>query len=224
MMTSRKSGPLRVPAALSFALVAGAVHAGSTTCDGSLSGTFGNIVVPAGGGCLLTDSIVNGNIAVQAGAILMIDFTMVNGNISATDPQVVRLQHRVDVHGNVSITGASGFLDIAPVAICGVHIDGNLKIADSAIAILVGGVACGPLDGSNVVSGNVTIEDNDVANAFYVQNNTIGKNMTIDGNTGAATKNVSDNAVTGNLNCSDNDAPLVVSGNTAKKLNGQCKP
>jgi hypothetical protein len=60
------------------ALVGGApaAYAADTSCSGTLSGSFtGNIVVPNGASCTLSDAAVTGNVQVLQNASLTIDAT-----------------------------------------------------------------------------------------------------------------------------------------------------
>ena len=53
-----------------------AVQAGNTSCTGSLSGsTTGNIVVPSGASCTLSDAKVTGDVQVLQNASLIVDAT-----------------------------------------------------------------------------------------------------------------------------------------------------
>ena len=65
-----------------------AVHAADTSCSGTLSGSItGNIVVPVGASCTLSDATVTGNVQILQNASLTVDATQqpttINGNVLA---------------------------------------------------------------------------------------------------------------------------------------------
>ena len=67
-----------------------AVHAAVTSCAGSLSGNLnGNIVVPTGASCVLSDATVTGSVQVQQNASLVVDATQqpttIGGNVQAVN-------------------------------------------------------------------------------------------------------------------------------------------
>ena len=67
---------------------ASAVHAANTSCTGTLSGSVtGNIVVPVGASCTLSDATVTGDLQVLQNASLTVDATQqpttINGNVLA---------------------------------------------------------------------------------------------------------------------------------------------
>ena len=111
------------------ALVAGAsaVRASDTTCTSSLTGTInGNVVVPDGASCTLSDATVAGNVHVLQNASLTVDATQqpttIDGNVHADHCAFALLQGGVTVTGNVRIgqcAQQSGF--VGP----GVKIGGN---------------------------------------------------------------------------------------------------
>src|SRR5438876_5480597 len=90
------------------ALVAGAatVHAANTNCTGTLTGSItGNIVVPNGASCTLSNATVTGNVQVQQNASLVVDATQqpttIGGNIQAVHCASALLEGGVRVDGNV---------------------------------------------------------------------------------------------------------------------------
>jgi hypothetical protein len=92
------------------ALVGGAsaVHAASTSCTSVLSGTItGNIVVPNGASCTLSDATVTGDVQVLQNATLAVDATQqpttINGNVQANDCASALFEGGVTVTGSVQI-------------------------------------------------------------------------------------------------------------------------
>jgi feruloyl esterase len=91
------------------ALVGGAsaVHASSTACRSTLTGTIGNVVVPNGAFCTLSDATVLGNVLVLQNASLTVDATeqptTIDGNVEADRCAFALLEGGVTVTGNVRI-------------------------------------------------------------------------------------------------------------------------
>ena len=118
------------------ALVAGAatVHAANTNCTGTLTGSItGNIVVPSGASCTLSNITVTGNVQVLQNASLTVDATQqpatISGNLQATNCAFTLLEGGVTVNGNVQIVQCSqksGF--VGP----GVKIGGNFQCTNNA--------------------------------------------------------------------------------------------
>src|SRR5437660_6885705 len=81
--------------ALMMANVAG--YAANTNCTGALTGNInGNIVVPAGAACTLSDTTVTGNVQVLANASLTVDAMQqpatITGSVQATNCAFVLLE------------------------------------------------------------------------------------------------------------------------------------
>jgi hypothetical protein len=228
------------------ALIACDARADDTLCNSSMSGTLGNIVVPADAECDLSDATVNGNIIQQSGSNLFLEGNVtVNGNISSHGGQIIAISPlnagTPEIVGNVKIESNN------QVEICGARIDGNVEISNTNPAeVMFGGsdnskVPAGPKvpkgmfggcaskvpkgggAGGNIIGGNVKITNNDVQ-FLQADDNVVGKNLIITDNFGSGTEQVVNNAVKGNLTCSGNGVQFVSSGNTAKNLIGECQP
>ena len=118
------------------ALVAGAsaVRAADANCTGSLDGNItGNVVVPNGGACTLTNATVAGNVQVLQNAALTVDATAqpttIGGSVQAVGCVSAILEGGVTVTGSVEIVRCSqqsGF--IGP----GVKIGGAFQCSNDA--------------------------------------------------------------------------------------------
>jgi hypothetical protein len=163
------------------ALIAGtnSVTAAVTRCNGPFldPGTYDAVLVPKGKECsVVGDVTVEGNVILQEGASLIVQgsgFT-VNGNLQGNGVSKVTIQRSptgatITIHGNVSITGATGEVDLFEVII-----GGNLKISGSN---------GGPILVQNSqVSGNALFQKNTTDTAFGIIGNTIVGNLVCNGN------------------------------------------
>ena len=83
--------------------------ADDTTCFGFLfSGTYDNVIVPAGSFCaFVSDVIVNGNVEVESNAILnALGATIVDGNINVADGASVHI-HGITLGGTIQATNCN---------------------------------------------------------------------------------------------------------------------
>jgi feruloyl esterase len=173
------------------ALVAGAAtgHAANTNCIGTLTGTIsGNVVVPNGASCTLSNITVTGNVHVLQNASLTVDATQqpatIGGNVQATNCAFALLEGGVTVNGNVQILQCaqrSGF--VGP----GVKIGGNFECINNA-----GG--CEADLGS--VHGNLHAQKNGSSDISLVS---VGGNLQCQGNTPPPTHAFGPDFVSGNL-------------------------
>ena len=181
------------------ALIAGTSSAAAavTRCDGPLSGTHDTVLVPKGKNCEVVDTVtVEGNVILQEGASLIVQgsgFT-VNGNLQGDGVGFVSFDGQAvfTIHGNVSITGATGTAIRSEVRLQSVSIGGNLNISDSnVIAILML---------NTMVAGNALFHNNTTSPlpglfTFQLSSNTIVGNLVCNGNNPAP--DLSDNTVGG---------------------------
>jgi len=202
---------LMAAATLGFVVGAGLVVTppsfASTTCDDAAtpiaagSTVSGNVVVPAGKTCDLTNVTVTGGITVQAGGILRVlgSGNRVGGNINSNSANEIRLDNAT-VGGNVTLTGTNTQLSF----VCGSQISGGLTVTQSTVSFTIGGHG-GVCTAGNTVGGSITFNNN-------------------------TTADISDNKIGNALYCSGNAPPPTGSGNTAGShtgpnnngLNGQC--
>lgn len=222
---------------------AGVASAASVNCTGTLTGTFDNIIVPAGAECDLGAATVNGSINVRAGAVLnMYGPATVKGSVSGngsaeiaiynasiTPTAVINTNAPVSGKSKVSGNNVLGNLNITnngTAFICGAFIGGNVFITGTyGNQVAFGGsendASCSPNGGGNVIGGAVSIQNNN-ATLFRDADNVVGRTMTVSGNQGSANKNVLNNSVAGTLACFNNAAPFTASGNSAATSTGQC--
>src|SRR6266436_7631485 len=143
------------------ALVGGAsaVYAATTSCTSALSGSItGNIVVPKGASCTLSDATVTGDVQVLQNATLTVDATQqpttIDGNVQANQCASVLLEGGATVTGSVHIQQCaqqSGF--VGP----GIKIAGDFQCINNG-----GGCQAGLGD----VHGFVQIQGNNASAAY----------------------------------------------------------
>ena len=168
---------------------AAAAFAADMTCTGALSGKItGNVLVPAGASCTLSDVTVTGNVQVLQNASLTVDATQqpatIGGNVQATNCTFALLEGGVTVDGTVQIVQCaqqSGF--VGP----GVKIGGNFQCINNA-----GGCQADLGD----VNGSVQIQGNGSSDISLVS---VGGNLQCQGNTPPPTHTFGPDFVSGNL-------------------------
>jgi hypothetical protein len=146
----------------------------ATECTGSpISGVTiqGNLTVPNGGYCVLVGSTVTGNVTVSANARILTSGATIQGNLRGDGVAGVVLTGDTVVKGKVTVSGASGSVDIE-----GSQVNGNVTITGNATT---GALAVK----SSTIGGNLTVSGNSSHNIWpVVINNTIGGNLSCDGN------------------------------------------
>jgi hypothetical protein len=133
-------------------------------CAGTLpAGVYGNLVVPKGGGCTLSDSLVRGNVKVREDGVFLSLNNDVRGNVKGDRGSVIELtQTRVDGH----VESSSGnHLFLGPGA-PGNEIDGNVKGNKTPVTIL----------GGQSIDGNVSVSK---AIAFTLVDSNIEGNVDV---------------------------------------------
>ncbi len=154
---------------------------------------------------------VTGSVTVGAGSSLYTMGATIGGNVMSRDAATVRLIDS-DLGHNVMITGTTGAVRIGSK---GCKVDPaaalNLKVKKN-----LGNVAICDMS----VGRNLMVKGN--AGRTGIFRNVVGNNVMLYGNTGSANR-VRDNSVTQNLHCKGNAHKVISSGNTAKKIMGQCK-
>jgi feruloyl esterase len=171
---------------------ASAVHAANTSCTGTLSGSVtGNIVVPVGASCTLSDATVTGDVQVLQNASLTVDATQqpttINGNVLANQCASALLEGGVTVSASVQIEQCaqpSGF--VGP----GVKIGGDFQCINN-------GGSCQADLGD--VQGSVQIQGNNSSAASDISLVSVGGNLQCQGNTPAPTHTFGPDFVAGNL-------------------------
>jgi len=199
-----------------------AARAADTTCPPNPSGTInGNLTVPAGASCTLTNVTVTGNVQVGKGASLAVlsdagQTVTIGGNVQAAQCQQVDLHANpggvLSVGGNVHIrncTAGGGYQGAA------VTISGNFACDyNSAECFAIGGK----------VRGNVQVNNNSNASGLgaLVAGNNVDGNVQVNNNSagGDSDNLVSGNMIGGNLRCVGN-TPGVTDNGTGDNQ-GQC--
>lgn len=141
----------------------------------SFSGTFkGDIVVLAGGNCILSGAVVRGGVTVQTGARFSISAgTEIRGSVTMTDTRDFDIISSV-VRGGVTGTGFSGGAD-----------DGSFSIELSEIrgdVVLTGLSAHFVQITRNTVRGSMILRNNTPRSQVTVTENTISVNLECTGN------------------------------------------
>jgi len=155
--------------AASVLVWAPAAAAGDVRCTGAMTGPInGNVTVPSGESCRLTNAAVSGNVTVQIGANAVVTTSTVGGNYSCNNCTYADL-HGSTVNGNYLISGEKegSFID-------GSTIKGDLQIKTSS---------AGPEEfaiGSNVIGGNFSFNNNNGPSTFM--DNAITGNLTCHNN------------------------------------------
>lgn len=164
------------------------LHAQNISCSGSMTGTFGNVTVPNGASCTLSDAIVGGNIQVGTNATLSVGATStITGNVQANQCGSVLLSGAVVIVGNVQIqqcAARSGY--VGP----GIQIEGNFECQNNSGACVAD---------NGAVGGNVQIQNNSSSTAADVSANVIGGNLQCQQNSPAPVDALGPNVVSGNL-------------------------
>jgi hypothetical protein len=199
-----------------------AARAADTTCPPTPSGTInGNLAVPAGASCTLTNVTVTGNVQVGKGASLFVEpnagqTVTIGGNVQAAQCQQVNLHSNpggvLSVGGNVQIRNcmSGGGYQGAAITIggnfacdhnsaecfaIGGTVRGNVQVNNNS-----NGSGLGALVARNNVGGNVQVNNNSAGGDSdnLVSGNTIGGNLKCVGNTPGVTDESVKNIVTGN--------------------------
>jgi hypothetical protein len=229
-------------ATLSMASTAGA--SSTTKCNGTFTGaTFGNIVVPHKGACILIASQVNGNVTVEKKAYFEASATNITGNVSSLFSQTVFIHDASTVgHGVNAFLTTQVFLFDSTVGnrsvnvlgtpasksgqvnICGMNVqNGNIRVLFSGTDILVGDPLTVGCAGNK--ANNATIDANFVDVELVVRGNTIKDELEVSFNRGPAAKSVDANTGTSagsEIDCKRNQSPFTATANVFVHKEGQC--
>lgn len=205
-----------------------AASANDFQCVGAVpTGTFDNVVVPAGATCTLSNATVRGNIAVQPQGALYATNNDVHGNIESTKPRFVWLDDN-EVGGRVWAKEAAVGADPLTIWFCNNRIGGNVQIEKivASFGIIVGpGSGCPGVGGGNTVGGNLILLENVIGpsiGGINVTANTVRGNLQFFKNTGPGPKHVHANTIHEDLQCFENSPGMSGTGNVARKAEGQC--
>jgi hypothetical protein len=228
-------------AALSMASTA---SASSTTCNGTFTGaTFGNIVVPDNGVCILIASQVNGNVTVKKKAYFESNASNITGSVTSLLSETVYIHDASTVgqgvnaflttqvllfdstvsNRSVKVLGTPASKQ-GDVNICGTNVqNGDIKVLFSGTDILVGDPLTVGCAGNS--ANNATIAANWTDVELVVRGNTIKNELDVSLNRGPAGKFVEANVGTGansEIECRRNSSPFTATANVFAEKEGQC--
>jgi len=195
--------------------------ADDTTCIGTLaSGTYDNVIVPAGFFCEFASGVtVNGNVNVESNAFLLsFDANTVNGDVNVASGASVHF-HSLTLGGNVEGSNCDLiFIDDSDTTIGNVKSDGCSRV-DIVISSIGGDVLIENTSTVSIRSSSIGGDVQEKNSGFtQVSSNTIGGNLQIEDNTGFRV-GVWSNTVAGDLQYNGNTStggsfPSIVGRNT----------
>jgi hypothetical protein len=210
-------------------------------CNGTYSNRTisGNVVVPAGDVCILTNSSIGGSVLAATNAYFEAGQTRVAGDVVGTQALTLYLHDASTVSGNLvgyqtpqvfvygSTVGGSVLADgsVAPgyghFQLCGNIVTQNIAVAQMGPDVLIGDPAAGC--GANTVQqGSIGVaQNNTYAEMYVIGNNLLKGSLYVAQNTGASDKRVQQNSGSqGSLDCQGNSAPFTGSPNGGFKTYG----
>jgi hypothetical protein len=184
-------------------------------CRGTVTGTFQDVIVPAGATCTIQGSTVNGNVLARERSRLFISATRVAGNIDGVAASVVQVKGG-SVGGNIEVGDGSSPGEVGVAVYAGTVLTrgdlrvrrmntGEIRIADIRLR-----------------NGSITVEENFVSSSLRVVRNFVAKDVTVRRNRGAGQKIVRNNEVLQTIKCEENAPPFVGGPNQAARAEGQC--
>jgi Glycosyl hydrolases family 2, TIM barrel domain len=215
------SNPVFYDAGTVFA-IGPAGPSGNVTCSGSYTQTTisGNVTVPSGSTCTLTDVMVDGNIQVHSGGSLLDNGSTINGNLQTNNAAWVVVDGGY-VLANVRVQETAG----APPPgdsttandLCAAKVTGNVSVRDNGanapFDIGAGPDCATPLS----VGGNLQVQSNAgtlaIGPAGSGQGNSVQGNIQVTNNTGGGT--LQDNSAGKNCQLGNDTPGIVGSGNSA---------
>jgi hypothetical protein len=188
--------------------------ASDLSCNGTFTGTYNNVTVPANGHCTLDNVRVLGNVTVKTNAQLLLEAlsgdSTVKGNVSANSCQEVNLEatgagFRVVVGGDLTIVGCTGGFDGAR---------GNSSAVPPSM-VIGGNVKCDNNDDDCAFDYNAVGKSLDCSGNFgcTLQSDAVGNDVTVKNNDGAG-GSIFNGAFAGNLTCSGNTPPAFATNTT----------
>jgi hypothetical protein len=184
-------------------------------CRGTVTGTFANVVVPAGATCNLQGSTVNGNVLARERSRLLVSDTRVAGNIDGVAARTVQVKGG-SVGGNIHVGDGLSAAELGAAVYGGtVLTQGNIRIRRmNTGAIRIADV--------KLKNGSIKVEENFVGLSLNVVRNYVAQDIEVRRNRGGGQKTVRDNQVLQNIKCQENTAPFVGGPNQAASAEGQC--
>jgi hypothetical protein len=210
------------------------------TCTAELTGvSVDEVIVPADGSCILTDSAVNGNVSVGQNAYFQATNTAIGGKVRANAALTVFIDSDSSVGRSVEASDTAqvyvfnatvnGDIDVDRAAevvqICGTTVpNGDVEVKHSGTDLLIGDPQAEGCAGNTVSRGDIEIEHNVAEIEFVVSGNavTLG-DLEVKNNSGSVEKFVQDNTGGDELECFGNSPTFTASGNTGfVRAKGQC--
>jgi hypothetical protein len=211
---------------VSFTPGTGVGRPGLTFCTGTTETdtTLGDVVVPFGSNCTLTDVTVTGNVVVQNGATLVDNDSVIRGNLQTVGAAGVDV-FGGEVQGNLQVQGTTGIPAIGDAStvndLCGASIGGNVQVQDNGSGAPFDIGAAPDCTAPLTIGGNLQVQNNAGAVAIgRAQNglgNTVHGNIQVQNNTGGGS--LQDNSAGGNCQLSGDTPGIAGSGNTANGAN-----
>jgi hypothetical protein len=197
--------------------------AGNVTCAGntySNTTISGNVTVPPGSTCTLTDVTVDGNVQVQQGGSLVDTASAIQGNLQASHAASVVVQGGT-IGGNLQVQQTTGMPDIGDAStandLCGATVTGNVQVGNNGAGAPFDIGAAPDCASPLTVGGNLQVNNNAGAVAIGPAGNgagnTVQNNIQVNNNTGGGT--LTDNSADGNCQLGNDTPGIVGSGNTA---------
>jgi hypothetical protein len=184
-------------------------------CRGTVTGTFDNVVVPAGATCNLQASSVEGNVLARERSRLIVSDTRVAGNIDGVAARTVQVKGG-SVGGNIHIDDGRSAGEVGAAVFGGtVLTQGDLRIR---------GLNTGTIRVADVKlkNGTLKVEENFIGSNLNVVRNEVAKDLEVRRNRGGGQKTVRNNRVLQDIKCEGNAAPFVGGPNLAARAEGQC--
>jgi hypothetical protein len=214
-----------------IALLPSVLQAATTSCVGTLTGTYHNVVVPPGADCLIMGSTVLGNVKALAASRLVIRDSRVRGHITGDHAGLVNI-YFTTIGGNVTLSdmtispppappqGVTCILETMPVGSpCEVMlfqapVKGTVRIQR----------VFGTVDVETPIHRDLIVEDTFVTpeEFLFIQNSRVGRRIEVLRTQGQGEKIVINNSAGKLIRCLGNSAPFVSAGNVAPQKIGQC--
>jgi hypothetical protein len=211
---------------LSLAAAQGvAADGGKTQCNGFFSGTTKDLVVPAGGFCVVEGGTITHDVTVGQGAFFGIDNSSVGHDVTgngAAQIEFIGYNGPISVGHDVTLTGTSPEAQsYGNYEVCDTTIGHDLTIAGVNVAfdVEVGDTGtqdsefCGyPTAMPDSVGHDLNVSNN-TAGRIDVGNNSVGHDLTVNKNTASTGDiGVDDNTVNHDATCVGNNPGLSVDG------------
>ena len=232
-----------------FAIASPAAARSEFRCNGVFKGkAYGDVVVPRGAACTLTDSTVRGDVRALKGAYFQATRTTVRGDVEGQEAQTIFIDTgsraaSVEAFKTVQffVYNSTILEDIEPertretVQICGNTVRrGNIEVRRSGpngnglsqhpgTDILIGDPQADGCRGNVVKRGDITVTRNFADIEFVISGNTVKKgDLEVLQNTGPVQKVIEVNTGGGRLVCRENTLAAVGANTGWDRKLGQC--